>query len=219
MCILSLFRSQEAFVLTHNRDEDYRRQTSETLITKEIKGVSATYPVDILSGGTWILTSEKFTTAILNGADRLHHRTPPYRHSRGLFPFMLLEAMDTEHFFEHLDLTDIEPFTQLILDHKDLSVTELQWDGSEKMIREISDKLYVTSSATLYTAETRQGHKNSFLGLNDPEPANLAQMHKTLKWVKNPDLAVIKTTSITQIIQNSELKSMKFERMTKNMES
>lgn len=219
MCILSLLRSNEGFILTHNRDEDIQRKTSQTLFTKRMEGVEATYPVDIQSKGTWILTSEKFTTAILNGADHLHKRNPPYRHSRGIFPFFLLQYKFVNDYFENLDCSGIEPFTQIILKNDSLDLHEIKWNGKEKKIRKIEDEFYVTSSATLYNTEEKEQHKSILKQKQFFETDNLARMHHALQWTFKPELPFIKTTSITQVVRNSEFKSMKFIRMIKNMSS
>lgn len=215
MCILSLYRTPHEFILTHNRDEDYRRKSSDILVTKSIHSQEASFPADIRSSGTWILTSEKWTTAILNGTEHFHHHDPPYRHSRGLFPFRLLEFNSAKDYVNSLDLSDIEPYTQVILDNVDHTALIFRWDGKVRLLEEIEEEFFITSSATLYSAEEKNHHRSVLNQIKEFKTDKLADMHKTLQWKFKKELPVIKTTSMTSIFKNSEYKSMKFIRFLK----
>ncbi|MDG4951171.1 NRDE family protein [Weeksellaceae bacterium KMM 9724] len=210
MCILSIIRTDNKFTLTHNRDEDVARITSQTLITKEINNQLATFPMDIQSQGTWILTSSTWSTAILNGGFKLHQRKPPYKHSRGLFPYMLLAHENALEYVESLDLNKIEPFTQVMYNHKTKQLHRLVWDGIEKHLSEIQDDVFVISSSTLYDREEKKSHESAIKALKSPSSDELARLHKGLSWSHNPDIPMLKTTSQVQIISNNENKSMKF---------
>ena len=212
MCILSLFIKNGSFILTHNRDEDALRASSDVLCTKTIHGQKATYPVDMQSKGTWILTSEKFTTAILNGANHLHKRQPPYLHSRGLFPLKLIEINDIDLYIQHLELENIEPFSQMIIQNETLHTTVLQWDGSRLNSKIVHENLCIMSSSTLYTPQRKLLNEELIKGIKNPTTDKLAQIHANLKWKFNIDLPQIKTTSITQIFKCSAYKSMKYKR-------
>ena len=196
--------------MSHNRDEDVARKTYETLITKEIDGVEATFPVDLLSNGTWILTSKKWSTAILNGAEHFHYRNPPYKHSRGLFPFELMKFNDAYSFIDSLNLKNIEPFTQIIIDNLSLEAWDFRWDGKQKNLKQIMGKLFITSSSTLYSNNEKLHHQHVIREIEEINPANLAQAHNSLQWKYKSALPMIKTTSFTQILLNSKNKSMKF---------
>lgn len=210
MCILSIIRTDEKFALTHNRDEDVGRVTSPTLISKVINNQPATFPVDIQSQGTWILTSPTWSTAILNGGFELHQRKPPYKHSRGLFPYMLLAFESALDYVESLDLNQIEPFTQIMYNHKTKELHRLVWDDIEKHLFEIHDDTFVISSSTLYNEDEKKMHKSAIKALNSISSDELADLHKSLSWPHNPKIPMLKTTSQVQIVENNENKSMKF---------
>ncbi|MDO5654669.1 MAG: NRDE family protein [Flavobacteriaceae bacterium] len=212
MCILSLFRNDKEFILTHNRDEDFKRKSSEKLVVKTWNGIEAIFPEDVQAGGTWILTSNKWTTAILNGAEHFHNRNPPYRHSRGIFPFLLLEYDEIEVFWENVNLEEIEPFTQIVINHINNDAFDLKWDGKQKLFRKISENFFVTSSATLYSISEKQLHQKTLQKLSPITPDNLSHVHQKLHWKYKSDLPMIKTTSTTQIQRNSEFCSVKYER-------
>lgn len=203
-------------MLTHNRDEDVARITSDHLITKEFDGVEATFPMDIQSQGTWVLTSKTWTTAILNGGFELHNRKPPYRHSRGLLPFMLLKYSSTSNFVNDLNLDQIEPFTQVFLHHTTQDLSVLVWDGEQKHFNKIKVNELVLSSSTLYNHEEKERHKSLIKSINKPTPAELSYIHQSLSWRHNPDLPMLKTTSQVQVLSDYKNKSMKFTKFVKS---
>lgn len=210
MCILSILREEDNFILTHNRDEDVARITSKTLISKSIDGIEATYPLDVQAQGTWILTSTDWTTAILNGADELHKRILPYRHSRGLFPFMLLNYNAADDYVTNLNVDKIEPFTQILIHHKTQEMYTFMWDGKQKILEPITSSFFVLSSSTLYNSEEKLTHERAIKAMKHPNADELAFMHKKLSWQHNPDIPMLKTTSQVQIMSNYKNKTMKF---------
>lgn len=211
MCILSLVKKNNGFLLTHNRDEDFQRKASDVLSVKLIKNQELTFPMDSVSKGTWIMTSSQWTTAILNGALIKHKRNPPYKHSRGNFPFLLAEFNDVQAYIESLELNRIEPFTQIIMDNEHHQAYELMWNGKEKMFRQIEEDLYVTCSATLYSPEEKRQIQQKFKTINDLNADNLAQLHQALSWTFKPELPMIKTTSMVQILQNEKDRNMNYK--------
>lgn len=210
MCILSLYREKERFIFTHNRDENFLRISSENLILKQIEDVEVIYPEDILSGGTWILTTDLWTTALLNGAEKKHKRKNEYKHSRGLFPFILSKYRDVITYVESLDLEGVEPFTQIILNNKTIEAWKLQWDERDKKLTKIEDLLYVVSSSTLYSPEEKESHQKKIKSLKEYNTDTLSQIHQKLSWTQKVEFPQIKTTSIVQIDLNKKEKHMKY---------
>lgn len=215
MCILSIVRKKNQFILTHNRDEDVARTTSRTLITENKFDVRATFPMDEMSGGTWVLTSKLWSTAILNGALENHKRNPPYRHSRGIFPFMLLEFDNIENYVQSLDLSGIEPFTQVIFNHDSEDLYVLYWDEKEINLVHTEEDCLVLSSAPLYSQKEKEYHKKAIANLKNPTADELALLHKELAWEYNKDIPMLKTTSQVQIVANLTNKYMKFNKFSK----
>lgn len=215
MCIVSILRDQDQFILTHNRDEDIARITSKTLITDYFHEKEATFPRDELSGGTWILTSDLWSTAILNGAIHKHKRNPPYRHSRGKFPFMLLAFEDLDEYVQSLNLNQIEAFTQIIFNHSTRDLHILYWDEKEIILKNPKEDLVVLSSTPLYSKQEKQEHKDAISALKNPNADDLARLHKKLSWQHNPEIPMLKTTSQVQIISDYKNKRMKFEKYSK----
>ncbi|MXV38909.1 hypothetical protein GO491_09535 [Flavobacteriaceae bacterium Ap0902] len=213
MCIFSLYRRKEGLILTHNRDEDYRRVSSPTLISKYIHGVDATYPLDIQGGGTWVLTSDLWTTTILNGALKPHIRKESYRQSRGVFPFELIKYSNVQDYFDDLELEGIEPFTQMILNNQTWEAWCLRWDEKDKTMLKIEDEIFVTSSATLYDYREKAYHEHQIKSLTTFNADNLTDKHSDLFWKKKEEIPVVKTTSMVQLQIDNHHKEMRYTRL------
>ena len=216
MCILSILKDDKSFTLTHNRDEDAKRHTSETLRTLKIHHTVATFPVDIPTGGTWILTSPEWTSAMLNGAFNSYKRELPYRHSRGLFPLFLLEYDNAQNYYNAIDVNNIEPFTQIIIHHKTKEFYVFSWDGKQKVLKTIDESLFVISSSTLYNQIEKKRHKDVIQSIESPNADELALIHKKLFWEHKSGFPLLKTTSQTQIISDYKNKRMKFTKFVEN---
>ena len=54
MCIVSFYRKKDEFVLTHNRDEEINRVSSNQIIESERFGKNFFSPIDERANGTWI---------------------------------------------------------------------------------------------------------------------------------------------------------------------
>ena len=67
MCIVSFYRKKDEFVLTHNRDEEINRVSSNQIIESERFGKNFFSPIDERANGTWIFYSEQYIACILNG--------------------------------------------------------------------------------------------------------------------------------------------------------
>lgn len=151
------------FILTSNRDETPLRKTFDPKEYVE-NGVRLIYPKDALAGGTWIGMSEKNRlVCLLNGGFTKHKRAAKYRMSRGIIVKTILTANDVETYIADVDLTNIEPFTIVLVDWgASLQTFELVWDGKQKHFSELDQEPKIWSSSTLYTQEDKELRKKWF---------------------------------------------------------
>ncbi|PKQ43800.1 NRDE family protein [Confluentibacter flavum] len=223
MCTVTIIpKGKNDFVITSNRDEAPNRTSSSPLFYS-VNDVKLLYPKDDLSGGTWIGISEKNRViCVLNGGFVSHKRQSSYRLSRGVVAkdFMISEAIETT--IQTYDLTNIEPFTMVIVDWNDtLRFFELVWDGDQKQVKELPLEPQIWSSATLYSEVMRNERLqwfNTFISQNKLNPESLLEFHKT-GGAGNEDYGVImnrgfvKTTSITQVEKTKDALNMHYENL------
>lgn len=164
MCTVTFLPlSTNSFILTSNRDELYSR--SEVIFPQLSNDKALVYPEDKLAHGTWIGTHQNGTTAcLLNGAFINHKRNTPYRLSRGQVVLDFFEFSTSLSFIENYNLTNIEPFTLVIIRNTlNLSIEELKWDGEKSHLRKMkSDTPAIWSSVTLYDQEAVAERENWF---------------------------------------------------------
>ena len=151
MCTVTYFPLKNKIILTSNRDEKPDRSAQE--IHQE-KGVF--YPKDATKNGTWFAVSESGNVIILlNGAFENHQRKIEYRKSRGLIVLDLIKKEDVFNALQLIDLENIEPFTLVIFQKKQLA--EFRWNGTEKHFKMLDhNRFYIWSSATLYDKTARE---------------------------------------------------------------
>jgi uncharacterized protein with NRDE domain len=145
------------FIITSNRDESPGRDTfAPALYT--IHTIPVYFPKDSRAGGTWFATAQNgHTVVLLNGADKKHTRTLPYRKSRGLVMLDYYLYNDTNAYARQYNFDNIEPFTLVIANAKQGSLFQLMWDGDAVSLAEKDfTKPHIWSSATLYTEEARR---------------------------------------------------------------
>lgn len=165
MCFLSICRIFDEIVITHNRDESINRPWSQEPSKHKIGNKRVTAPIDPISGGTWIGTTENETLAILNGAYEKHEKKPSYAKSRGT---LIMDYFSSDLIFEDyiygLNMPDYEPFTLLKVNHVDFIVTEVVWDGEVLDLNntDIKNIPLVYSSSTLYDSQTKKDRKTYF---------------------------------------------------------
>ncbi|MEN3322842.1 NRDE family protein [Mariniflexile soesokkakense] len=214
MCTVTIIpKGDHDFVLTSNRDEAPNRKSlpPDFYINKETKLL---FPMDELSGGTWIGLSEKNrVVCVLNGAFTIHERKEDYKKSRGVIALDFLTSENILATIETYDFDKIEPFTMVLVDWNTvLKFYELVWDGIEKHLKELPLEPKMWSSSTLYTSEMKQERQqwfDDFKAENDLNAQTILKFHKTAG-ANNKDYGVImnrgfvKTTSITQIEKFSE---------------
>lgn len=162
MCTVTYLPYHEkGFILTSSRDESPLRQTSVAPVREIINGQEITYPKDQKAGGTWVASAEKATLCLLNGAFEKHRHQPLYRHSRGRVVLDYFQFEDTDAFLSDYKLTDIEPFTLVIVEEQRL--LEMRWDEQRRHVREwnrCEPRLW--SSVTLYDELARKKRDSWF---------------------------------------------------------
>ncbi|WP_308990626.1 NRDE family protein [Mariniflexile litorale] len=225
MCTVTIIpKGVHDFVLTTNRDEAPNRISLPPDFYRN-KETRLLFPMDKLSGGTWVGLSEKNrVVCLLNGAFTIHKRKENYEKSRGLVVLDFLISENILSTVKTYHLNNIEPFTMVVVDwNTTLKFFELVWDGTEKHFKELPLEPKIWSSSTLYTAEMKQERLQwfeSFKAKNNLNAQTLLQFHKTAG-INNKDYGVImnrgfvKTTSITQIEKFSESLEMYHENLQK----
>ena len=222
MCTVSFvpLNSQE-FILTSNRDETVARGLASAPTIIEKKNYKIGCPVDPLASGTWIAASDYGDVlCLLNGAFGRHRRKLPYRMSRGLVVLDYFEMGNPEEFNRSYDLTNIEPFT-LVMVHRgsSLQLFELKWDGNQKFFTPLNEnEFHLWSSPTLYHDEIAEEKKAAFKAkLNNESQLTaetLINIHRNFlyeDWVKPPErVEVVSTLSITSVKETTEQLEMNY---------
>lgn len=119
MCTVTYIAGKDgSTLLTQGRDELVRRELTTPPIEKIINGIEHVYPVDPLSGGTWIGMAENNRVAcIMNGGTHKYKPDPSYRKSSGLIIPALFEYKDFYTFYNEYDFKNLEPFTLIMIEH------------------------------------------------------------------------------------------------------
>lgn len=213
MCTVTYIPQKDSgFIITSSRDEKSPRN-ARMLKNSSVDDFKLIFPVDPLSGGTWIGCSELGRTCcLLNGGKTKHERKPSYRRSRGLVLTDLLSAYSLKDKIKYYDFTGIEPFTMIIIDHNDVNnYLELVWDENKKHIS-YSDRSVpkIWSSATIYSMVERK-YKSELFEIflrNNSDSENISNFHflpENILSVSDTSIKNYKpiTVSITQITGNS----------------
>lgn len=214
MCTVTILPiGADDFVLTSNRDEAPQRSSLAPDFYK-VGQTTMLYPKDELSGGTWIGVSDrKRLICVLNGGFEYHERRASYRLSRGIVANDLLVSKTLLTTITDYDLSDVEPFTMVIVDwNDDLQFMELVWDGKRKHFREFPPEARIWSSSTLYSEDKKEERREwfkTFKRNHDLNAETLLEFHRTAGQ-GNKDYGVImdrgfvKTTSITQVDKSGD---------------
>lgn len=157
MCTVTYLPVNQGFVLASNRDEALGRAPAAFPVHwHNVPNGPALFPQDTEAGGTWLVARPRRVVCLLNGAFVRHHRTPPYRLSRGIVVLDTLQYADIQTFAEGYDLNGIEPFTLVWaeLPAETPILTELRWDG-HTLHSQVMDNTqpHLWASATLYLPE------------------------------------------------------------------
>ncbi|MBK8623525.1 MAG: NRDE family protein [Saprospiraceae bacterium] len=183
MCCLTIVKTpNNNIVFTHNRDEQWSRQTRGTFVQEYWFGNKKIWmPKDSLVDGTWIGSDGTRAAAILNGYKKNHLKKEKYRASRGTIIPQFLQETDAQQFMESFDPSGMEPFTLIVADNKKY-ITEIGWDEKEiHLTKHNVESPLIFSSFTLYDDDIQQKRKNLFLSLVTTltNHDDLWQFHKT----------------------------------------
>ncbi|PJJ10809.1 transport and Golgi organization protein 2 [Flavobacterium sp. 1] len=208
MCTVSFVCSNDKIIITSNRDEKIIRPNAIPPKNYTLNGKNIIYPKDSKAGGTWYVVDENGTVLVLlNGADEKHEVQLHYRKSRGLIVLEMISSASPKQFWDEIDLKNIEPFTLVLFQEKQLF--QLRWNGAEKLALDLeTDKNYVWSSSTLYSKEIREQRASWFYTFLDLNPEiteeKMLHFHRYTEADNNQHGLVInrnnelKTLSITQ---------------------
>ena len=210
MCTVSFVCTNDAIIITSNRDEKIIRPSAIPPKNYTLNGKNIIYPKDPKAGGSWYVVDENGTVLVLlNGADEKHEVHLPYHKSRGLIVLEMISSTSPKEFWNEIDLENIEPFTLVLFQEKQLF--QLRWNGVEKstVVLEI-DENYIWSSSTLYSKDIREQRSNWFYSFLDANPEiteeKMLHFHRYTETDNNEHGLVInrnnelKTLSITQAI-------------------
>ncbi len=210
MCTVSFVCSNDTIIITSNRDEKIIRPSAIPPKNYTLNGKNIIYPKDSKAGGTWFVVDENGTVLVLlNGADEKHQVQLPYRKSRGQIVLEMISSTSPKEFWNEIDLENIEPFTLVLFQHKQLF--QLRWNGTEKSALDLEiNKNYVWSSSTLYCKEIREQRASWFYTFLDLNPEiteeKMLHFHRYTEADNNEHGLVInrnnelKTLSITQSV-------------------
>lgn len=217
MCtIVFIPKNDKSFVLGHNRDENPNRTKAEKplQILKHRKEITA--PVDGSKKGTWIYTSPTETVLLFNGAFQKHKHQPPYNRSRGLIVFETLNYDSHQEFIDHVDVTDVEPFTQIFIDHKTKTILELIWDGNEKVVNSLDWQPFIRSSVTLYNKEVHAIKESQFQNwLTDHQPEQLIDFMQNTDYevptmLEHPKVKTLSTSIVSYLEGESKMEYFEY---------
>lgn len=208
MCTVSFIPTAEQIFITSNRDESPHRQASGLTSSHGNDKIIIHYPLDEVSGGSWIALSETGrAVCLLNGAFDSFIPNPPYRQSRGLVVMDAVFAPDVSDFLQSYNLHQIAPFTLLVYEANNFQ--QLVWDGDKRHLSKLSiHEPQIWSSATLYPKHVRDLRQTLFIewiGTQDSfDRESIMSFHQMVNGDPDNDFImnrndVVKTLSITSI--------------------
>lgn len=213
---------KDRFVLTSNRDEEVKRPT-KPLASYLVNGKQLYFPMDERAGGTWIAASESGRYAcLLNGAYQYFDPTLKFKVSRGKVLVDVLTGVSATSTFEQSDLTDVAPFTLIIIDHANqITLHEMRWDGEQKHLKTLNaNENHIWCSATLYTEEDRNNREQWFAewlkDTTNQREDKIMDFHQSKHDVAiDKDLVMnknnfLKTVSVTRVVGSHEEFHMKY---------
>ena len=228
MCTVSFVYTNNSFLLTSNRDEKITRPSAIEPKIYQSQTKKIIYPKDAKAGGTWFVVDELGNAIILlNGGKTKHIIKEKYRLSRGVIVLDLIISNAIVSTWETIDLTDIEPFTLLVLENK--QPFQLQWSGDDKSTIELEvNQTYIWSSSTLYTPEIQQQRAEWFTQyMNDNKEISAEKMrffHKNTEIKDSKNGLIInrdnlyKTLSVTQTVISENSISVDHSDLIENKE-
>ncbi|MDM1522140.1 NRDE family protein [Empedobacter falsenii] len=212
MCIVSFYRNDDEFVLTHNRDEEISRSSSNEIVEQIRFGKTYFSPVDERAKGTWMFYSEQYVACILNGGiEKPLHFKEQYRESRGIILLDLLKYNTVKEFVNSENLSEIAPFTIFVFERTTKNAYLLFWNENELSVKDVSQEKIVTwCSSTLYSPERRNEIDQIIQSNSTLSSEEIIDLHDQLKMNKGDLYDFLATTSISQIFMNSLRIDMKY---------
>jgi uncharacterized protein with NRDE domain len=210
MCTVSFVNVNDKIIITSNRDEKVVRPSAIPPKNYTINGKNIIFPKDPKAGGTWFVVDADGTVLVLlNGAAEKHKVELPYRKSRGLIVLDIISSLSPKDLWEEIDLGNIEPFTLVLFQNRELF--QLRWNGIQKETTPLDiHKNHVWSSSTLYSREIRENRSNwfyTFLETNSEiSETEMLRFHRYTEQENQENGLVInrndemKTLSITQSV-------------------
>lgn len=202
MCSLTYLPNPKGFIVTQNRDESPLRGTPVFPFRNE---EGYTFPKDPDGDGSWMMTDGKTVVCVLNGGFEPHERVPPYRHSRGLLPKVILDRDDQSLTPE--DAQGLEPFSVFIFSSD--RVSRYTWDAEMLYHESFSPSLpHIFQSAPLYSPAMQSMRTlwfEAWLEENESRPEPILDFHfnggdgsgETNICMYRPG---VQTTAITQVV-------------------
>jgi hypothetical protein len=217
---------KKTFVFTSNRDEASNRPTLPPKIYME-KEIKLLYPKDEIAGGTWFAVSEhKKLICLMNGARKAHQRKASYAKSRGVVLKDLLLATNFSAEVKNYNFKNVEPFTIIYLEWKqDFLLKQLIWDGHKAELLPLEIKPHIWSASMTYSEVMKnERHQWFYDFLNEngnPSEEKIWNFHHR---AGKDDLdngfvinrGILKTTSITQVVNSAVFLEMKFDDLQKD---
>jgi hypothetical protein len=220
MCTVTYIPVNDKYFISSNRDEKNNRGQAIAPVVYKLNNKTLIFPKDADAEGSWIALHENRNAAVLlNGAFEKHVPMPPYRKSRGKIFLDIISMERPVRYFHQMDLSQIEPFTLVILEKNNLY--ECKWNGNEKYYHQLKKhRPYNWSSVTLYDNEKIQKREKWFAAFlnSNPHPTqkDILEFHQfTGDGDNNNDLlmrraGIYSTVSITSMLLTAERGSMKY---------
>lgn len=211
MCTVTYIPLKKGFVLTSSRDEKVFRPTLKPKcynVTDKI----LVYPKDELAGGTWIAASnQKRIACLLNGGFENHTKKANYTKSRGAIPLESFNYSSQSEFLLTPNLTDMEPFTLLLIDYEnEVDFQVVVWDGKKNHITQVNNSAPgIWSSATLYSRSNRELRKKWFdewiEKYRDDEERNILNFHTEKHSTDNENDILMKRNNALETVSISQI--------------
>lgn len=220
MCTLTYIpRKARGYWWTHNRDESPFRQAKGLR-----RNADLIYPEEPVSGGSWVGAKDnQRVVSLLNGAFEQVPYQPSTGKSRGIVLLDSLKTTDLPYFFEHYELTTVQPFTLVIRDKERL--WDFRWDTQERYLQELDiTKPYIWSASLLYSQDWKKKRKlwfNQFLQQQDVMTKEAILDFHTQAGKEYPeqglimDRKVVKTVSITNIEHREQSLALNYHSLLK----
>jgi hypothetical protein len=195
MCTVSIVPVDGGYRLACNRDELKTRPMARPPVRVGSCGRTVIYPIDPISGGTWVGVNDAGLAIALLNLSAPPHEVPP-RRSRGTIIPPLLELASVERAIEtacHLDARAFQPFRLVLV--QDDRVGVISCDEARLSIARqalLSPCLFTSSSLGDAMVETprRQLFEQMMNGASAVERTEAQDRFHSHRWPDRPHLSV-----------------------------